>query len=218
MRGGRITLAQRKAITELMPRYGLELGEIEVTTKALSTDFQINLEVGFGNGENLLHMAEQNPRQIFIGCEVHRPGIGHALLEITKRDIRNVIIVDGDAIDFMTRCFRSSLNCVYVFFPDPWPKKKHHKRRLINSEYLNLLGHAFHDFGRLYFATDVESYFQEVLGLVEAMRGWKSLSSPSLIPPRFRKRLITRFERKALESGNRIFELSAVYKRANNGR
>ena len=98
------------------------------------------------------------------------------------------------------------------FFPDPWPKKKHHKRRLISGEYLNLLGRAFHDFGRLYFATDVESYFEEVLSLVKGTKGWKNLSSPRVLSPRFRKRLITRFESKALESGNQVFDLSAVYK------
>ena len=197
---------------ELMPLYGLDLGEIETTTKALGGDRPINLEVGFGNGENLLHMAEQNPKQFFIGCEVHRPGLGHTLLEIKRRDIRNVLLVEGDALDFARRCFRSALNCVYVFFPDPWPKKKHHKRRLISGEYLNLLGRAFHDFGRLYFATDVESYFEEVLSLVKVTEGWKNLSSPRVLSPRFRKRLITRFESKALESGNQVFDLSAVYK------
>ena len=215
MRGGRITVAQRQAISSLMPRYGLEIGEIEAKTKMIAVDYPINLEVGFGNGENLLHMAEQNPKEFFTGCEVHRPGLGHALLEIAKRDIPNVLLVEGDALDFLRRCFRSALHCVYVFFPDPWPKKKHRKRRLISSEYLNLLGNTFHNFGRLYFATDVESYFEQVLGLMETTEGWRSLSSHRLIPPRFRKRLVTRFESKALELRKPVFELSAAYKNSN---
>lgn len=204
-REGRITRAQRRALLELWPKYGLE-------TNAGALDFAhhfgrqapVILEIGFGSGEALLELAERDPATNYLGIEVYRPGIGHLLLQLAARGIDNVRVIEGDAREVLAHCVSpGSLHAVYLLFPDPWPKKRHHKRRLLQAPFLELLRGRLEVGARVHIATDWEDYARSVRSAVASV--------PGLVAGRHARGRLrapgTRFERRGRALGHRIWRI-----------
>jgi tRNA (guanine-N7-)-methyltransferase len=209
LREGRITRGQSAALQDLWPAHG-------VTLESLNTDpsrvFQrrapLHVEIGIGDGENLIAMAADAPDNNYLGCEVHRPGLGHALLRLRDTRLHNVRLVETDAVELISTMPPGAIDVIYIFFPDPWPKKRHHKRRLVQAPVLDLLAHVLKRSGRLYFATDNADYAESVLDVIDGSPRWLNLAGPRSFALRPRCRLITRFEQRALDDERRIYELT----------
>ncbi|MGH8132090.1 MAG: tRNA (guanosine(46)-N7)-methyltransferase TrmB, partial [Steroidobacteraceae bacterium] len=134
-RGGRITPAQQRALDELWPRYGVEHAAQRLGLPALfGRDAPCTVEIGFGNGANLLALALAHPERDYLGVEVHRPGVGRLLLALEERSVANVRVICHDAVEVLERQIAPrSVQEIIILFPDPWPKKRHHKRRLVQA-------------------------------------------------------------------------------------
>jgi tRNA (guanine-N7-)-methyltransferase len=160
LRAGRITPAQARALAQLWPRYGVDFRSTELDLPALfGRSAPVTLEIGFGNGEHLLARARAEPERNFIGVEVHRPGIGHLLLAAERAGLENLRVVAHDAVEVLERQIAPhSLHEVQLLFPDPWPKKRHHKRRLVQPPFIQLVAERLAYGGRLYIATDWHPY------------------------------------------------------------
>jgi len=165
IRNGRMTDAQQDAIDQLLPKYGIPFNDqITDFNQCFGRTADTWIEIGFGNGDALLHMAEQHPEVNIIGCEVHAPGVGHALLGIQSRGLSNVRIIQHDAMEVMQQMVsEKALARVLLFFPDPWHKKRHHKRRIVQEEFVQTVQSRLKIGGYLHCATDVSEYAQWML-------------------------------------------------------
>ena len=160
VRAGRMTPGQRQALERLWPRYGLDLpgGAIDLD-QAFGRQAPRTLEIGFGMGDALLGLAAEHPQRDFVGVEVYPPGIGSFLLRVEQAGLTNVRVICADAVDVLARHLpAASLDRLLVLFPDPWPKKRHHKRRLINAPFLDLAARVLRSGGQLQMATDWADY------------------------------------------------------------
>ena len=208
MRAGRVTPAQQYALAELLPRY-------RVCASELSHDFNrrfprrapLYLEIGSGNGENAVALAGRCPDIELLASEVHPPGLGHTVLEVQRHGLANLHIFDRDVHDLLSALPPAALDVVLIFFPDPWPKKRHHKRRLVGPALLDLLALRLKRHGRIYFATDNEDYALSVRAAVAASPAWINLAGPGNWAPRPHARYVTRFEQRARIAGRTIYEL-----------
>lgn len=212
LRAGRITPAQKRALDELLPRFG-----IPYAAGALDLDRVFGraaprvLEVGFGNGDTLVELAVGSPERDFIGAEVHPPGVGHCLLAVETRGLANVRVIVHDAVEVLTHQIApGSLDEVLLYFPDPWPKKRHHKRRIVQPAFVALVASRLKAGGRFKLATDWEPYavwMQEVLAASPDFVNEASDGGYSERP----ERCTTRFERRGRRLGHEVFDL--VYRR-----
>ena len=213
-REGRITPSQDKALAELFPVYGF--GYSEDTVLDFSTLFgnanDVVLEIGFGMGSSILEMAEKAPELNFLGIEVHRPGVGVCLREMKKRGIENLRVMSDDAVDIMTHMIPDgSLSRIQLFFPDPWQKKKHHKRRIVQPSFIALAAQKLRSGGILHLATDWESYAEEMLEVIGASGEFVNLAADGrFIEPR-PDRPVTKFEQRGIRLGHVIHDL--MYRR-----
>lgn len=212
LRAGRITAAQQRALTELWPRYGLDVspdgGHFDLD-QIFGRHAPRSVEIGFGNGENLLGLARAHPERDFIGIEVHRSGVGHLLLDIEAAGLTNVRVVCHDAVEVLEHCLvQASLDEVLILFPDPWHKKRHHKRRLIQPEFVSLLASRMTTGGRLQLATDWEPYAVQMLEVVSASPEFANLAGAAGYVPRPDWRALTRFERRGQRLGHGVWDLS----------
>ena len=207
-RQGRITPAQRKALDELLPRFGLPAAAPLDVESTFGRAAPLFMEIGFGNGETLVELAAAQPEHEFIGVEVHPPGIGHLLLEVARRDLTNVRVYANDAVEVLERCIPdASLSGLFVFFPDPWHKKRHHKRRLINSRFAALAARKLRPAGVFHAATDWEDYALQILDvlghcpdLINANPGGGFSERPAYRPQ-------TKFERRGQRLGHAVWDL-----------
>jgi tRNA (guanine-N7-)-methyltransferase len=164
LRTGRLTSGQQRALDELWPVYGIpdDTGTLDLANMFGNTA-PVNLEIGFGNGENLVRMAAAAPAENFIGAEVHEPGIGHCLMQINNLGLENVRVARQDAVEFLERrLVDCSLDRVNLFFPDPWHKKRHHKRRIVQRAFLELLHRKLKTNGIFHVATDWPDYAEHI--------------------------------------------------------
>lgn len=208
-REGRITAAQRKALDELLPRYGASKGVKPLDFNAL---FQrcapVHLEIGFGNGGTLLRMATNHPEHNYFGIEVHRPGVGHLLVQLQKNNIANVRVVCRDAAEVLAEQIPDqSIAATYIFFPDPWPKKKHHKRRLVQPPFVAQLTKKLIPGGLLYLATDWQHYAEQMLQACEGVPDLINCAGKGRFSPRPECRPLTRFEQRGQSLGHNIWDL-----------
>ncbi len=216
-REGRLTAGQRHALEVLWPRYGIASGGGPIDAEdVFGRVAPITLEIGFGNGESLAAQAEHRPERDFIGIEVHRPGVGHLLVEIQRRGLTNVRIFNEDAVEVLERCILpASLDAVQIFFPDPWQKKRHHKRRLIQPAFVRLIASRLRPGGMLHLATDWSDYAAQMqMVLLEAA----DLFEPEglqPVPERPPNRPATRFERRGEHLGHRVSDF--LYRRRDRG-
>ena len=208
-RSGRITTAQERALQELWPRYGLELHAAPLDLDALfGRRARRVAEIGFGNGDNLLALAASRPGEDFLGIEVHRPGVGRLLLQLEERALGNVRVVCRDAVEVLERYLGGPcLDEILILFPDPWPKKRHHKRRLIQPSFVTLLVQRLKDGGVLRLATDWEPYAMEMLAALSAEPQLRNVSSDGGFVTRPAERSPTRFERRGERLGHQVWDL-----------
>jgi tRNA (guanine-N7-)-methyltransferase len=205
-REGRMTVAQERALTDLWERYGVAGcdGVLDFTL-LFGRQAPCHLEIGCGNGECLLTLAAAHPENNFLGVEVHRPGIGSLLLRAAQQGLTNLRILNGDAAEVVRwRLPAASLECIYIFFPDPWPKKRHHKRRLLQPEFLAVLGDRLQAPGRLFIATDWRDYAEHIAAALAQVPGLTDLAAPAPYAPRPAWRPLTRYERRALDLGHTV--------------
>lgn len=208
-RAGRTTPAQQRALDTLWPKYGIEHRTEPLALRALfGREAPCTLEVGFGNGENLLSLALAHPERDFLGIEVHRPGVGRLLLALEERGLRNVRVICHDAVEVLEKQLTAgSLAEILVLFPDPWPKKRHHKRRLIQAPFVELLTRALGSDGRLRVATDWQPYALEILSVLEAAPGLRNFAGIGRFAARPVERPPTRFEQRGARLGHEVWDL-----------
>lgn len=209
VRAGRMTSAQERAWHELWPRFGLEPGDEPVDFRsAFGRDAPRTLEIGFGNGETLLALAAAHPERDFIGIEVHRPGIGHLMLRADEQGLANVRVICRDAIEVLQHCLPdASLDEILLYFPDPWPKKRHHKRRIVQPEFVALAARRLRHGGILRMATDWENYAQQMLEVGSACPALHNESAGGFAR-RPESRPVTRFERRGQRLGHGVWDLA----------
>ena len=207
-RSGRMTPGQERALDELWPRYGLDYRAEPLDLQTLfDRPAPIVLEIGFGNGETLVAQAEQRPGNNYLGIEVHEPGIGHCLMHAEAAGLDNLRVVCRDAVDVLQHQIPgNSLSRVNLFFPDPWPKKRHHKRRIVQPAFLSLLADRLSVGGTLHIATDWTDYAGHIDSVL-ASTGFFVLSERlEHTGDRALDRPTTRFERRGLSKGHRIVD------------
>jgi len=208
-REGRMTEAQKRALVELWPRYGVELSNTALDLPELfGRPAPTVLEIGFGNGDALLQTASAHPEQDYLGIEVHRPGVGRLLQGLAAADLNNVRVVCADAQQVLQHHLApASLDAVLIFFPDPWPKKRHHKRRLVQPDFVALTRTRLKPGGRLHLATDWEEYAQHMMDVLSQDEGLHNLAGPRVFAPRPGYRPLTKFERRGETLGHTVFDL-----------
>jgi tRNA (guanine-N7-)-methyltransferase len=209
-RTGRITVAQQRALEELWPRYGIDFDSTPLDlAQRFGRDAPCCAEIGFGNGEHLLALAARQPERDFLGIEVHRPGVGRLLLGIADQGLSNIRIICHDAVEvFGSQLAPSMLAEILVLFPDPWPKKRHHKRRLIQPEFVRLLASRLRAGGLLRLATDWEPYAEEMLATLSATAELANASGGQGYAAQASDRAPTRFERRGTRLGHEVFDLT----------
>jgi tRNA (guanine-N7-)-methyltransferase len=210
MRGGRITEAQQRALESLWPRYGLAFGPEPLDLDAaFGRRACVTLEIGFGNGDNLADQAQTHPERNYLGVEVHRPGVGRLLLGLEERQLSNVRVICHDAVEVLQHQVASqTLDEVLILFPDPWPKKRHHKRRLLQPPFVELVTERLHIGGVLRFATDWQPYADAALEVLTANAGLRNLSADGKFVPRPTERNPTRFEKRGERLGHGVWDLA----------
>lgn len=211
-RGGRTTVAQARALADLWPRYGIDPGATALDLDAcFGRQAPRVLEIGFGDGESLVHWAERAPDRDFLGLEVHPPGVGHCLLIAAERELCNVRVLSQDAVEVLgQRLGPGSLDEVLIWFPDPWPKKRHHKRRILQPAFLTLLADRLKPAGRVRFATDWQPYAAHALETLTAHPAFANTAADGGYAPRPAERPLTKFERRGLRLGHAVYDLDFV--------
>ena len=209
-RAGRITAAQQRALEELWPKYGLEFapGTLDLTA-LFGRNAARTLEIGFGNGDNLQRLAVAQRGRDFLGVEVHRAGVGRLLLALENGALTNVRLLCHDAVEVLDRQLPpASLEEVLILFPDPWPKKRHHKRRLLQADFVELAATRLAPGGRLRIATDWQPYAEEMLATLNAAATLQNLALAGGYVERPAEREPTRFERRGERLGHRVWDLA----------
>ncbi|HSH42357.1 MAG TPA: tRNA (guanosine(46)-N7)-methyltransferase TrmB [Arenicellales bacterium] len=216
-REGRITRAQQRALDELWPDLGLEPGSGYFDWgEVFGRRAPVTCEIGFGDGGALLQMAADDPDSDFVGVEVYRPGVGALLLRLEEAGLRNVRVAMVDAVDFLRDCVApGSLDRLLVFFPDPWPKKRHHKRRLIQPAFVELAASRLVPGGRLHCATDWEDYAHWMMQVLEGCPALENTAGSGQFAPRPAYRPRTKYERRGEGLGHGTWDL--VYRRPESG-
>jgi tRNA (guanine-N7-)-methyltransferase len=211
-REGRLTPGQQRALDELWPHYGLPAQQKLDPPATFGRRASLTLEIGFGNGDSLAAMAAQEPDSDFIGIEVHRPGVGRLLKAIHEHQLNNVRIFCADAVEVLNQCIDDhSLDRVLLFFPDPWPKKKHHKRRIVQPAFVSLLARKLKGGGLLHMATDWQPYAEHMLQVMEAATEFCNAAGAGRYSPRPAYRPVTRFEQRGQRLGHGVWDL--LYRR-----
>jgi len=208
IRGGRATVAQQRALEELWPTFGIdESGELDLDRIFGRTNPRM-LEIGFGAGEALLAFAHNHPNIDCLGIEVHRPGVGHLLLGAQVADLKNLRVMDRDAVLVLRDQLQpASIDIVHIFFPDPWHKKRHHKRRLIQPEFVELLARVIAPDGVLRLATDWEHYAEHMREVLDASTNFTNAAGEMGYMPRTELRPLTKFERRGHRLGHGVWDL-----------
>ncbi|SEK78643.1 tRNA (guanosine(46)-N7)-methyltransferase TrmB [Ectothiorhodospira marina] len=208
-REGRLTVGQQRALELLGPRWGLEFAPEPLNLEALfGRRAPVTLEIGFGNGEPLAQMAAHAPERDFIGVEVHRPGVGHLLQQVEDRGLTNVRVACHDAVEMLNRQIPpGSLDRIQIYFPDPWPKKRHHKRRLVQPAFVDLLATRLREGGILHLATDWEDYAWHMLEVMQQAEAFTNQAADGGFSPRPTYRPLTKFEQRGQRLGHNVWDL-----------
>lgn len=213
LRQGRITPAQSQAFDTHWERFGLDYSdELLDADTAFPRKAPVVLEIGFGNGEQLLHASIHEPTRNFIGIEVHRPGVGRLMNGLADADVDNIRLSNHDAVEVIeNQLGPSSLDEVRIYFPDPWPKKRHHKRRLIQTEFVELLATRVRRGGLLHLATDWAEYAEHMLEIVDSSRNWQNQAGLGAYSEMPAWRIHTHFEKRGVRLGHGVWDL--IYER-----
>lgn len=213
LREGRLTPGQARALEQWLPSYGLDGATDELDLGAVfGRRAPVVLEIGFGNGESLLDMARRRPEWDFIGVEVHRPGVGHLLKAAGEEGIRNLRVSARDAIELLEqRIADNALSRVQLYFPDPWPKKRHHKRRIVQPPFAALVARKLKPGGEFHLATDWQPYAEHMREVLDAEPALENLAGEAGYVARPEERPLTKFERRGQRLGHGVRDL--IYRR-----
>jgi tRNA (guanine-N7-)-methyltransferase len=202
LRQGRTTPAQTRALEELLPKYGIALSDQKITS---ARNAPLVLEIGSGMGETTAAIAAAHPEADFVAVEVHGPGVGSLLNQIHARELKNLRVIRHDAVEVLERMVGDgSLAAVHIFFPDPWPKKRHHKRRLVQPGFLRLLRDKLKPGGIVHLATDVPDYAEQMAEVFSKEAVFAQA------PGGFAQRPSTKFEKRGLRLGHPVRDLVFV--------
>ena len=210
LRQGRITAGQERAFADHWPRYGLEVdGALRLDAAALFGDARdLILEIGFGNGDSLVQMAAAAPQAGYIGIEVHRPGVGHAMLAAAAAGIDNLRLIRHDAVAILRdHVADGTLARVQIYFPDPWPKARHHKRRIVQQPFTDLIWRKLRAGGEIHCATDWAAYAEWMRDVFAGDPKWHNLGNADGYAPRPEWRPQTKFERRGERLGHGVWDL-----------
>jgi tRNA (guanine-N7-)-methyltransferase len=207
-RQGRITPGQQAALEQHWNDYCLNPEHPLNPLQVFNRDEPLILEIGFGNGECLAEMAAANPENNHIGIEVHKPGVGHLIVRLEQQRLSNVRIYCHDAIEILEHCIAdNSLSGVHLFFADPWPKKKHHKRRIVQPDFVDLIARKLVPGGYFHAATDWEHYAEHMLSVLSSSALFTNAHSAGSFSPRPAYRPLTKFEQRGLRLGHSVWDL-----------
>jgi tRNA (guanine-N7-)-methyltransferase len=204
LRRGRMSPAQQRALDELLPRFGVAFAAVPLDFDHLfGRRAPTILEIGFGMGETTAAMAQARPGDNFLGIEVHGPGVGGLLKRVSEIGLTNVRVIRHDAVEVIAAMIPcASLAGIHVFFPDPWPKKRHHKRRLLKPAFVRELALRIAEGGYLHAATDWDDYADEILAVFSAEPSLENTASGFAARPAYRP--LTKFETRGLRLGHRV--------------
>jgi len=207
-RTGRMTASQERALEELWPRYGIDYENSPLDLREIfGRVADLTLEIGFGNGDTLVLAATDKPDQDFIGVEVHEPGVGHCLIQANRAGIDNLRVISHDAIEVLqNQVPDAGLARINLLFPDPWPKKRHHKRRIIQPSFLALAADKLQAGGALYIATDWEGYAEHIDEVLELSKDFELAERREHGGDSPLDRHTTKFETRGLRKGHRIWD------------
>ena len=208
-REGRLTSGQAKALEQYWPDMGLEHSQgLLALPEVFGRAAPVVLEIGFGMGKSLVEMAKNESDKDFIGIEVHRPGVGACLAEAAEQGVSNLRVYEYDAVAVLADCIAdNSLARVQLFFPDPWHKKRHHKRRIVQSEFVQKLRAKLAVGGVFHMATDWQHYAEHMLEVMSQAEGYKNLSASGDYVPRPEQRPLTKFEQRGHRLGHGVWDL-----------
>ena len=210
LRQGRITAGQERAFADHWPRYGLEVDDaLRLDAPALFNDARdLILEIGFGNGDSLVQMAAAAPEAGYIGIEVHRPGVGHAMLAAAAANLDNLRLIRHDAVAILRdHVADGTLARVQIYFPDPWPKARHHKRRIVQQPFTDLIWRKLRAGGEIHCATDWAAYAEWMRDVFAGDPKWHNLGNADGYAPRPEWRPQTKFERRGERLGHGVWDL-----------
>ncbi len=209
IRTGRMTDSQKAGWDVGFPKHGFTLSD-----NKFDWDLSFDavgprvLEIGFGMGDSLVAMAEQNPESRYLGIEVHKPGVGKLLVDVERRGISNLKVFSDDAVQVLEDVIPvNSIDHLQIFFPDPWHKKRHHKRRLIQSDFVSLAVSRLSSSGNLHVATDWEPYAAHMMDVLSATEALENMAGDRQFSPRPESRPVTKFERRGHRLGHGVWDL-----------
>lgn len=214
VRASRITAAQTRALEELGPKYlvNIEEGKVLNPSELFGRDAPLVVEIGFGMGKSFTQMAKEDPDRNYLGIEVHPPGVGSALMLTEEMELKNVRIIQYDAFEIFKHFLNDeSIDILQIFFPDPWPKKRHFKRRLVNDEFIAMVAPKLKHGGAIRLATDWEEYAMQMLDVLTRASGFSNTASDGRFIERPSWRPLTKFELRGERLGHGVWDL--VFKR-----
>ena len=208
-RSGRLSKAQSIGLNELWNDYGINLnGKLLNFEELFLNQNNVTLEVGFGNGDSLLEMAIQQPNQNFLGIEVYEAGVGRLINEANKNQLVNLKIIKDDAVEVLNDNIPDdSISHFQLFFPDPWHKKRHHKRRIVQTSFLDLLTKKLKNNGIVHIATDWENYAEHIMELLESHSHFKNCAGDHIYSERPEQRPLTKFENRGQKLGHGVWDI-----------
>jgi len=209
LRAGRMTEGQQRGLEDAWPHYGLALesGAIDLV-EIFGRDAPVVLEIGFGMGDSLFAMAQAQPEKNYIGVEVHKPGVGRLLNNAHLAKIDNLKVYCDDAIEVLAQCIPDgSLDTVQLFFPDPWHKKKHHKRRIVQTAFAQSLRTKLKVGGVFHMATDWENYAEHMMEVMSVAEGYKNAEGEGKFAPQPDWRPDTKFQKRGERLGHGVWDL-----------
>jgi tRNA (guanine-N7-)-methyltransferase len=208
-REGRLTKGQERALNDHWADMGLSHSDGLIDVKKLfANENPVTLEIGFGMGKSLVEMAKAAPEVNFIGIEVHKPGVGACISLAVEEGVKNLKVYEHDAIEILADCIANdSLDTVQLFFPDPWHKKKHHKRRIVSTDFVETIRQKLIAGGVFHMATDWENYAECMLEDMQSANGYKNLSETNDYVPRPDSRPLTKFENRGQRLGHGVWDI-----------
>lgn len=209
LRTGRLTNAQQKALDNHWQDYGIDYSNTLLDFEAtFGNKNPVTLEIGFGNGESLLEQAINNPDRNFLGIEVHTPGVGHLIHGVQQAGISNLRVIRHDAIEVLNHQIpENSLDRVQLFFPDPWHKKRHHKRRILQDDFVENIRKHLKVGGHFHMATDWENYAEHMLETMGQHQGFFNIAGNDRFVSAEGLRPQTKFERRGLKLGHGVWDM-----------
>ncbi|ODQ00230.1 MULTISPECIES: tRNA (guanosine(46)-N7)-methyltransferase TrmB [Salinivibrio] len=208
-REGRLTKGQEQALNECWPTMGIDFEATELDwQQVFGNDNPVVLEIGFGMGASLVEMAKNAPEKNFIGIEVHTPGVGACLMAAREAGVTNLRVMCHDAVEVFEQMLpKESLDTVQLFFPDPWHKKRHHKRRIVQLPFAEMVRDKLKVGGVFHMATDWENYAEHMIEVMEAAPHYQNIAQEGYYVPRPDDRPLTKFEQRGHRLGHGVWDI-----------